>query len=141
LGTVETFEHTADVGLRIAGADLDDLFRTAAEGIFDSIVVNRDEVAITTRERVELRADEPVELLVAWLNELIYRFETRHVLYRDFDVTVGDDGRTLAAEIAGEPIDRDRHVFDHEVKAVTHHGRDLHREEGRGWVAEVILDL
>ena len=45
MGTVETFEHTADVGLRVTGSDLDDLFRTAAEGLFDYIVVNRDAVA------------------------------------------------------------------------------------------------
>jgi SHS2 domain-containing protein len=44
VGTVATFDHTADVGLRITGNDLDDLFRTAAEGVFDYIVVNRGEV-------------------------------------------------------------------------------------------------
>ncbi len=141
MGTVETFDHTADVGLRITGVDLDDLFRTAAEAVFDYIVVNRDAVYVVTRERVQLKADEPVELLVAWLNELIFRFETRHILYGEFQVRVSDDGLGLEAEIAGEPIDRGRHVLDHEVKAVTHHARDLHREGGAGWVAEVILDI
>ncbi len=74
MGTVETFEHTADVGLRITGNDLDDLFRTAAEGVFDYIVVNRGEVRQTTRAEVEMSAETPAELLVAWLNDLIYRF-------------------------------------------------------------------
>ena len=53
---------------------------------------------------------------------------------------VTDDGRNLRAEIGGEPIDRDRHVLDHEVKAVTHHGLSLTRE-GQGWLAEFILDI
>ena len=32
MGTIEVFDHTADVGLRISGDDPADLFRTAAEG-------------------------------------------------------------------------------------------------------------
>ena len=32
MGTIEVFDHTADVGLRIRGDDLADLFRTAAGG-------------------------------------------------------------------------------------------------------------
>jgi SHS2 domain-containing protein len=140
LGTVETFDHTADVGLRVRGADLNDLFRTAAEGVFDYIVVNRAEVRAEEHESVSLDADSTEELLAAWLNELIFRCETKHRLFSRFDVRVADDGRGLQAEIAGEPIDRDRHILDHEVKAVTHHGLTLQRA-GSGWLAELILDI
>jgi SHS2 domain-containing protein len=140
VGTVETFEHTADVGLRVRGGDLDDLFRTAAVGLFDYIVANRDAVRDTEVDSFALVGDDPAELLVIWLNELIFRCETRHQLYTRFDVEVSDDGRSLQAEIGGEAIDRQRHVLDHEVKAVTHHGVSLERE-GDGWVAELILDI
>ena len=44
MGTIEVFDHTADVGLRVRATDLDDLFRTAAEGLFDYVVANRDAV-------------------------------------------------------------------------------------------------
>ena len=141
MGTVNTFDHTADVGLRVTGVDLADLFRTAAEGMFDYIVANREAVRVVQREAVDLRGDAAVDLLVVWLNELIFRCETKHVLYTEFEVRLNDDGRTLHAEIGGEPIDRDRHELDHEVKAVTLHGLDVHRVEGEGWVAEVILDI
>jgi SHS2 domain-containing protein len=140
VGTIETFEHTADVGLRVRGDDLDDLFRTAAEGVFDYIVANRDAVRVAATEPVALSGDGPAELLVVWLNELIYRSETGHRLYTRFDVRVNADGCGLEAEIGGESIDRDRHVLDHEVKAVTHHALSLDRV-GEGWVAEVILDI
>jgi SHS2 domain-containing protein len=138
---VEAFEHTADVGLRVTGEDLDDLFRTAAGGLFDYVVVNREEVRVAARETVELQADGAAELLVLWLNELIFRSETRHTLYTEFAVSVAADGNALRAEIGGEPIDRGRHVLDHEVKAVTRHGLDLRRDERGAWVAEVILDI
>src|SRR4051794_3747036 len=140
MGTIEMFDHTADVGMKVAAGSLDDLFRTAAEGLFDYIVVNRDEVRGADAEAVDPRAESPSELLGFWLNELIFRSETRHRVYARFDVTVADEGRSLHAEIAGEPIDRDRHVMDHEVKAVTHHGLTLERTAD-GWAAEMILDI
>ncbi len=140
MGTIETFDHTADVGLRIRGDDLDDLFRTAAEGVIDYIVVNRDAVRVEAMESFSLDADSALDLLVAWLNELIFRSETQHRLYSHFHVRVAADGLSLRAEIGGESIDHDRHVLDHEVKAVTHHGLSLVRE-GRGWLAELILDI
>jgi SHS2 domain-containing protein len=140
VGTIETFDHTADVGLRVRGADLDDLFRTAAEGLFDYVVANRAEVRTDDVEKVSLREDAPADLLAAWLSELIFRSETHHRVFRDFDVRVEDAGTRLDATIYGEAIDRDRHVLDHEVKAVTRHGLSL-RREGEGWVAEMILDI
>ena len=140
MGTCETFDHTADVGLRIGAPDLDDLFRTAAEGLFDYIVANRPEVRPDESEAVQLEADSPAALLAAWLNELIFRSETGHRLYARFDVRVRADGNALDATIHGEPIDPDRHILDHEVKAATQHGLGLERT-GEGWVATVILDI
>src|SRR5580693_5789530 len=116
MGRCETFEHTADLGLRIFAADLADLFRTAAEGLFDVIVANRGEVQVVETQSVSLNADSTEDLLIEWLNELIFLSETRHRLYSRFDVALDDAGRRLDATIGGEPIDRTRHVLDHEVK-------------------------
>jgi SHS2 domain-containing protein len=140
MGTVEHFEHTADVGFRVRGDDLADLFRAAAEGLFDYIVVNRDEVREAERETISLRSGSAEDLLVDWLNELIFRLETSHRLYTRFEIQLADDGNALEATIAGEPIDHARHVLDHEVKAVTYHEASLQRE-GAGWIAELILDI
>src|SRR4051812_30034072 len=122
MGTIEVFDHTADVGLRIRASDRDDLFRTAAEGLFDYIVANRAEVRAEVTESVRLEAETDEELLAVWLNELIFRCEPQHIVYGAFEVRVAEDGRSLEARIDGEPIDRGRHVLDHEVKAVTRHG-------------------
>ena len=140
MGTVEIFDHTADVGFRIRGASLDDLFATAAGAMFDYVVANRADVRPAEGEAVDLRAATPAELLATWLDELLFRSETRHRLYARFDVRVADDGLSLVATVAGEPIDRDRHVLDHEVKAVTRHGFFL-VPDGPGWLAELILDI
>jgi SHS2 domain-containing protein len=140
MGQVETFEHTADLGLRIEAESLEDLFETAAVGLFQMIVANLDQVRPLEQREVVLESDTTAELLVIWLNELIFESETRHVVYSRFQVRLEEDGLRLRAIIAGEAIDPSRHVLDHEVKAVTRHGLKL-EGRGEGWLAEVIVDI
>ena len=140
MGTLEIFDHTADVGFRVRGATLDDLFATSAEAMFDYIVANRGEIVGADATQIELQAESTAELLATWLDELLFRSETQHVLYARFDVKVLDDGLRLQATVRGERIDRDRHILDHEVKAVTRHGFSLLLDRD-GWVAEMILDI
>jgi SHS2 domain-containing protein len=140
MGTIETFDHTADVGLRVTGRDWNDLFETAATGMFDYIVANRSEIQIEEVEKVSLQAESIGDLLAAWLGELIFRSEILHRVYRDFEVLIEVDHLRLDATIKGERIDADRHVLDHEVKAVTRHGLVIQERAGICF-AELILDI
>ena len=140
MGRFETFDHTADLGVRVMASDLPDLFRTAAVGLFDVIVANRDEIRVSVSEQIALQGDSTEDLLVEWLNELIFLSETKHQVYHDFQVELDESGCHLTAKIGGEPIDRIRHVLDHEVKAATRHGLSLERAP-EGWIAEFILDI
>jgi SHS2 domain-containing protein len=134
----ETFDHTADVGLRITAPDLDRLFADAARGLFSLIVPDLDSVEPRETIRVEV-AGEPSELLLFdWLNELLYIFETRRLLLTQFEVNVSNTG--VSAIARGEPLDDKRHQLDHELKAITYHGLKLERQ-GEGWLAEVIVDI
>ena len=116
----ETFEHTADLGLRARAATLDELFAAMARALTATLV--EDAAAIQPRETVRLRldGDDLGYLLFDWLNELLYRFDAQGWLCADFTVRVASDG--LDAEIRGEPVDPNRHRLDHEVKAITYHG-------------------
>jgi SHS2 domain-containing protein len=140
VGRAETFEHTADLGLRIVAASLAGLFESAAQGLFDVIVANREEIRESIEEHLELAAESAADLMLAWLNELIFRSETQHRFYRRFDVRVDAPGCRLAATLWGEPIDADRHILANEVKAATRHGLKVW-SEGPDWRAEVILDI
>ena len=134
----ETFEHTADLGLRVRAADLQSLFAEAARGLFSIIVADLD--AVRPLETVSLHVEgETSELLLFdWLNELLYIYETRRLLLAEFDIRLGPTGLTATAR--GEPIDPSRHTLDHEVKAITYHALKLERDAD-GWLAEVILDI
>jgi SHS2 domain-containing protein len=136
--TYETFEHTADLGLRVRADNFDALFVDAARGLFSLIVADPASVRPTESVPITIAAEAPELLLFDWLNELLYLYEVRHLLLGRFDVTVGETG--LQATAFGEPIDPARHVLDHEVKAITYHGLKVERENGR-WLAEVIVDI
>ena len=98
MGHAETFEHTADLGLRVFGQDLPDLFETAAAGLFDVIVANREDVRGVEAETVSLAAETVADLLLAWLNELIFRSETGHRSTASSACRSHEDGPRLEAD-------------------------------------------
>lgn len=134
----EVFEHTADIGLRVAAPDLPELFAEAGRGLFSLIVENLEDVRAVEATHVELEESNLSFLFFDWLKELLYRFETEKLLLSRFEVRV-EDGR-LQADATGERIDRARHHLDHEVKAITYHGFKVEQRDG-GWIAEVIVDI
>jgi SHS2 domain-containing protein len=134
----ETFDHTADLGLRIRAADLNTLFAEAAEALFAVIVEDLGTVKPAHSLAVELSGDDRAYLLFDWLKELLYHFDAEHVLFARFEVQVRDDGLTATAH--GEPLDRSRHELCHEVKAITYHGLRVGLTAD-GWLAEVIVDI
>ena len=134
----ETFEHTADLGLRVRAPDLDTLFAEAARALVSVIVEDLDSVRPAEKLDVRLPPDEREFLLFDWLRQLLAHFDARHTLFSRFTVHVDEGGLTATAW--GEPLDRDRHVLDHEVKAITYHGLTVAPAED-GWRAEVIVDI
>lgn len=134
----ETFDHTADIGLRVVAATLEELFAEAARGLTSLLVENLDDVKATQTETIRLDGTETDYLLFDWLNELLFRFETRGLLFCEFDVRFNEQG--LEATIRGEPCDRSRHRLAHEVKAVTYHDLSVQKTD-RGWQAELIFDI
>jgi SHS2 domain-containing protein len=135
----ETFAHTADLGLRVRAATLEELFADSARGLMSMLVANLDAVRPVEEVRIELAGEAIDLLLFDWLTELLYRFETEHLLLNTFDVIVAENGN-LSATCRGEPIDVARHQMDHEVKAITYHQLVV-EQRGDEWFAEVIVDI
>lgn len=134
----ETFDHTADLGLRIRAADLDTLFVEAAQALFGAVVEDLVTVRPLQKVDVRLQSDKIEYLLFDWLRELLYHFDAEHLLFGTFEVQVREDGLTASAW--GEPLDRSRHNMEHEVKAITYHGLRVEKV-GAEWEAEVIVDI
>ena len=134
----EVFEHTADLGLRMQARDLNCLFAEAGRALFSVIVANLDEVQPRQPAEYQVKGSELDYLLLDWLNELLFTFETQRILFSEFQVLVDPEG--LHAVARGEPVEAQRHRLDHEVKAITYHNLRVAHTDG-GWEAEVIVDI
>ncbi len=134
----ETFEHTADLGLRIKAADLPTLFAEAGRGLTSIIVANVDQVRPVRAVNIALPRAPLDELLFDWLNEILYAFESEHLLLAEFEASIDDAG--LKAVARGEPADDSRHRLEHEIKAITYHGLKVEQTPD-GFLAEVIVDI
>ena len=134
----EVFPHTADVGLRINAESLNSLFEDAGRGLFSLIVANLETVQPRTSEQFKIAGDNVEYLLLDWLGELLFTFESRRMLFSEFEISVDDQG--LEGVAMGERLDVERHHLEHEVKAITYHGLSVSGNHS-GWAAEVIVDI
>ncbi len=135
---IEMVEHTADVGIKVRAKTLEELFKEAARGLSKLMFSFKEEPSIVEEIIVEVEAEDVEELLVTWLNELIYVFESKELAFVEFDFIEFSHGRLKAkvkcARISGEQV-----VCY--VKAATYHGLFVKRG-GDGWYeATVIFDV
>jgi SHS2 domain-containing protein len=134
----ELVDHTADIGVRLWGPTAEEVFEQAALALF-SLVCDPLQVDDMQSVDVELEAESRDLLLAAWLNELLYVFETRRLVLTQFDILeLGE--RTLRARVTGEPLDTTRHIMCGGVKAATLHELSLERRDDH-WEGFVLLDV
>lgn len=140
---VREVEHTADVGLAISGATLEQLFHRAALGIARLMRGDaRPAGATSTRgargaiRSVALAAESSDLLLARWLGELLYLDDVDGFVYEGAEFATLVEER-LEATVRGR-IDPEAPMC--QLKGVTYHGLSLGRGE-EGWEARVIFDI
>lgn len=132
-------EHTADIGIEARTETLSGLFVAVGLGLREILCDPVEKTADRTVS-VELEAADAGELLVNWLNELLYLFETRGLFPVDVLVDAVD-GEYLRARVRGFRFEAGRESLDHEVKAATYHQLKVEQDEEGAWFARVYLDL
>ncbi len=137
----EVIEHTADMGIKAYGKDLSELFTNAAYGMA-SLITDLEKVNPKDAENIALKAENKEELLVSWLNEIIYLSASKGRIFSKFEVSEIDD-RHLKAKIFGEEFDIDRHQIETEFKAATYHRLKISNSNLPEGVlqAEIIFDI
>ena len=131
-------DHTADLGIKVFGLTLAELFENAAFGLFDNIT-DLEKISPNSESSIEVHATDREALLVNWLSELNYLFLTRKELFKRFQIKK-IDGKYLTATVQGEKLDLAKHEIFTEVKAVTYH-KIYVKETAQGWESQVIFDL
>jgi SHS2 domain-containing protein len=132
-------DHTADIGLEVRGPTLKKLFENAAAGFYALLVKSDD---VRTRHTVELsiRAHDTEALLVHFLQELNYLYQTQRLVGSHVEVQDLEE-RALHALVNGETLDPQRHTVLRDIKAVTYHGLTLKKIRKKSWKATVLFDV
>jgi SHS2 domain-containing protein len=133
----EIINHTADVGIIAYGTDMSQAFANAARALF-SLITELDDVAEVIHRDIELTATDEESLLVEWLNELVYQFDTEGILFKRFGI-IQLNNTHLKARGYGEELDKSKHKIKIGVKAATYHM--LKVDKGDGCRVQVLFDI
>ena len=133
----DVVEHTADTGIVAYGSDMPEAFANAAYGMF-SLMADLRQVREETSRYIEAEASDVESLVVAWLNELLFMFDTERIIFRRFDILQVTNTR-LKADAYGEKVDPSRHKLRGGVKAATYHTLKVAERRDR-YSIRVIFD-
>jgi len=133
----ESTEHTADIGMVAFGATLKEAFENAAYGMFDMMVAV-EETAESRQTEVRVEAEDVEGLLVSFLSELLFVFETEGIVLKRFEIVDWDERTRLVARAWGDLLEEQERRA--QIKAVTYHGLGV-QETTEGYEVRVVFDV
>lgn len=142
----EILDISGDAGIRAYGNDLSELFVNAGIGMYSLITVLND---IQEKKTLEISAQgSSLEgLLVAFLNELVFHFDTYGFIGKSISIEGLQAGQPesgqayrLEANLSGEEFDPEKHTGKLLIKAATYHKLLIEKIEGL-YQAEIIFDI
>ncbi len=142
----ESLPHTADIKIRIYGKTLEELFRNAVIGMFQTIgprvpgcrIENERVICDTLPEHhdIEIDAHDVVSLLVDFLSEVLYLSDVYDEAYLDAKIHEISD-TYIKATIHGVKITGFEVV---EIKAVTYHELEIKKVDDM-LQADIVFDV
>jgi len=138
MATWEHFAHGADIGVRGIGASVGEAFEQAALAM-TAVIVPPEAVRLEVAIAITCSGGDTEDLLVAWLNALVFEMATRHMLFGAFRVHL-EHGVVVAAA-TGEAIDAGRHEPAVEVKGATYTALEVRQRSDGQWIAQCVVDV
>ena len=130
--------HTADLGIRIYGTDLRNLFENAGMALMHLMLRGVSPLKPSSY-KLALAGTDSADLLVRWLGELLFLLEGENLVVTSIQILDMTPLR-VEATLDTVPFDPDFHEVLSEIKAVTYHQVEVAYKHGR-WEANVIFDI
>ncbi len=131
-------DHTADLGIRVYGTDLKDLFEGAGRALMH-LMVKAEIPSKTHSMKMSVSGEDLADLMVRWLGEILYLFSGENLVVTS--IRMGSVSSShLEATLETAPFEPEIHETLREIKAVTYHQIEV-TETADGWEAKVIFDL
>jgi len=130
-------EHTADIKFQAFGKTLEKVFENCANALIKSIHGKNIKNKIT--KPIEIKGKDFESLLYNFLEEIIFLLDSEQFLCSKIKgLEINKEKFELKAELIGD--NSKRYNFDTNVKAITFSEMFI-KQEGKKWVAQVVLDI
>ncbi len=134
----EILDHTADICVRVYGKSLADLLRNTALAMME-LITDREKINPSQEIEVKTRGETEEELLVHWLEEILFLHQAKKMVFRDFEAHFVSETE-IQGKAFGENIDADRHEIGLDIKAATYHNLKIEHESDKLKV-DVVFDI
>jgi SHS2 domain-containing protein len=131
-------EHTADIGIKAFGENLEESFENAAKAMFD-LITDNSIINNVGQYNIQIEAPDLEQLLVDWLSELLFLNTAKNIVFGSYKIQIDEKHNRLNAEIYGENFSLYKHKIGLEIKAVTYHMLKVNNK--RPFFTQVIFDI
>jgi SHS2 domain-containing protein len=131
-------DHPADLGIEARGSTLAEAFSSAAIGLM-SVILDLSAVSPADEKEIIVTAGDVEQLLVKWLSEILYLYDGRRFISKEFIIHDFEPTR-LRAVVRGENFSEAKHRTRLEVKAITYH-QLLVEEKIEGGLVRFYVDI
>lgn len=137
----QSLDHKSDTGFYVEAPSLQRLYIDSAAALTD-LMVKIDLIDQKEKKTITIEAADKEQLLVKWLNEILFLFEKEKFLSKKI-VFNFFDGKKIDASLFGEFYQPVKHGHVSEIKAVTYHQLELgmRSEPEHVFYSKVFLDL
>ena len=125
------FDHTADLGVELSAATVEELYAAAAFALFD-LLTDLSTVRAGIAREIVVTGEDPADLLVNFLREVLYAWNGEGFLVKTLSGPGDRRPQRLKALLRGECFDPTRHRIKQEIKAVTYHQAPSAKRGGVG---------
>jgi SHS2 domain-containing protein len=130
-------DHTADIRLEVRGRTMAELFENAALGLVD-ILFSAAAISPKTEAAISLQEDTSEELLVSWLREILFQYQTAGLVLASAEILEASERKLTAKVLYGVPPEDCQPEV--EIKGITYHGLTVQAHDW-GHSARIIFDI
>ncbi|MFH0925404.1 MAG: archease [bacterium] len=135
----EFIEHTGDIGVKIYGETIVDFFQNAGKAFTNVLIEDDKKIKEIVRKPIFIKNDGWERILITWLNELLYIFETEQLVFGRYKIKFVTRYR-MKVICCGEQFNPSCHELRTEIKAVTYHQLAI-KKKNNLWQTIVIFDV
>ena len=137
---IKVFYTTADIGISVRGKTISGLFQNAAKGLSTLLVKEVKEYKLNEKKKeFKVSAQSYESLLVKFLNELLYLYETDFLYF-----TKAEFGKITEMELKGniyfKRLKEKAFIPNYDIKAVTYHNLKIIKKRVY-YYADIIFDI